>query len=151
MTAVPPNPPETDESPAGTIRSAVELLRGRAAAARDGRWSVIEIRDADPFGFPARVLANWATGRGTATAGVADARRKDAEFIALMQPGVAAALADWLEAELLMHQQAGVLASAAASGEIHIGGSLARVEVGMSTLDKALAVARAVAESGAGR
>lgn len=52
-------------------------------------------------------------------------------------------VADWLDAELLVHQQAGALAAAAASGEVHIGGELVRVEVGLSTFGKALAVARA--------
>lgn len=136
-----------DQAPADTIRHAITRLRAHATAATQGQRSLIEIRDPGRFGFPTRVIATWATDTGgEASTGVADARASDAAFIALMNPLVAVALADWLEAELLVHEQAGALALAATSGEVHIGGHVARVEVGLSTLDKALAVARALVQ-----
>jgi len=52
------------------------------------------------------------------------------------------AIADWLDAELSVHQQAGALAASAASGDLHVMGEPLRFEVGLSTFDKALAVAR---------
>ena len=130
----------TDQSPADTIRRAIHLLRTHAEAATPGPWVSLgggdrlirqhdDVDDTDGFDYVVdEPMSNSA----------------NAAYIALMNPLVAASLADWLAAELLVHEQAGALAAAATSGEVHIGGSVARMEVGLSTLDKALAVAVAL-------
>lgn len=139
----------SDLSPADTIRTAIDLLREHAAAATAGRRSVVEIRDPGLLDFPTRVLAAETTATGSVVwVTVADTRPGDAEFIALFTRDAGLALADWLAAELRVHEQAGALAAAATSGEVHIGGSVARMEIGMSTLDKALAVATALTGAG---
>lgn len=138
----------SDLSPADTIRAAIHLLRTSAADATPGRRSVVEIRDPGPLDYPARVLAAETTATGSVVwATVADTRPGDAGFIALFTRDAGLALADWLAAELRVHEQAGALAAAATAGEVHIGGSVARMEVGLSTLDKALAVAVALTGS----
>lgn len=126
-----------DQAPADTIRHAITRLRDSAADATPGPWTSLDGGDRlihehdDGFDYVVdEPMSNAA----------------NAWYIALMNPLVAVALADWLEAELLVHEQAGALALAATSGEVHIGGHVARVEVGLSTLDKALAVARALVQ-----
>lgn len=80
MTAVP-------DQPAALLRQAAEKLRSAATNATSGPWIVHEAH-----GF-LRVDNN----RGHSGADLPEWNRDTAEYIALMHPGVGAALADWLE------------------------------------------------------
>lgn len=83
-----------DLSPAGELRKAAQLIREHAQAATQGPWRVDATAEGDPVIYvphpniaeAANVLfeADWGT-------------EEDAYHIASMHPGVAAAVAAWLE------------------------------------------------------
>ncbi|WP_329390140.1 hypothetical protein [Streptomyces sp. NBC_01716] len=73
-------------SPADELRTAAALLRARATTATPSPWTQTGIGD---FGW-------YIDGPGIETAD-SDQGRADADYIALMHPGVGAALADWLD------------------------------------------------------
>jgi len=90
----------TDLSPAEELRAAAELIRDRAEAATPGPWHAFSHSQ------------DWYVGSsfGQVTTGVHDEPgsdelvlierdHADAEHIAGMHPGVALAVADWLDAE----------------------------------------------------
>lgn len=128
---------EMNRAPDETLRAAAGLLRARAEVATPGPWryvnrepcgSTIEyavVQDSmDTLVADCGVTEDeWATG--------------DAHYIATMHPGVAAALADWLDAEAAGWD----LMSAAERVTVALGGE---VTVRHSTWAEALTVARAV-------
>lgn len=75
-------------SAAGRIRVAAALVRRVARAATPGVWLSIPALD----GLPAGVVA------GHVVVVDADERTADAAYVAMMQPALALALADWLDA-----------------------------------------------------
>lgn len=77
-------------TPADELRAAAALLRERATNATPGPWSQTGIGD---YGW----TVSSPTGALVDTDD-SDQGRADADFIALMHPGVGAALADWLDA-----------------------------------------------------
>lgn len=118
-----------------TLRRASKLMRERAHAATPGPWVSLDGgdrlihdpgHDLDP---PVYVVDEPMSNAA------------NAEHIAAMHPGVALALAGWLDAEADAHQACAVLAATAESGELAVGGTPVRIEVGLSTLGDALAVA----------
>ena len=74
-------------SAAETLREAAKVLRGRAEAATPGPWAV-RAGNVEHY-FP------YLGGYGV----IASPLESDATLIATMHPGVALALADWLDAE----------------------------------------------------
>lgn len=132
-----------------TLRRGAEKLRGLATAATLGPWR------ATPYG-DGPTQSWYVTGRHTLiTTGLHedldDAElvaiehdRTDAEYIAAVNPAAGLLLADWLDAEADAHDSGMAvsetlrdMASKAGAGEHHI-------QVAASTLDQALAVARAL-------
>lgn len=87
----------TAESPAALIRRASERLREAAGAATSGPWSIVP-GAANVWRFPdegAPTLVVCGIGNRTDRR----VRKEDAAYIALADPVVGAALADWLDAE----------------------------------------------------
>jgi hypothetical protein len=88
------------EAPADTIRRAAKVMRGHAEAATKGPWRAVAGRWGDetfaavvaPEGDPANA-ETWlmATGRGSIC------QEADAKHAAFWHPGVAVAVADWLD------------------------------------------------------
>lgn len=82
-------------TPAERLREAARVLRWRASFATPGPWETFRRGDPDgPFGVTAEES-------GDIDPDIFDGapRRGDATYIATMHPGVALALADWLDAE----------------------------------------------------
>lgn len=127
------------ESPTQTLRRAAEKLRGIANAATEGPWATgksgmsvwVESAAGDLF-----VADTGDRGNQFAEA--------DAAHIAAMHPRVAVAVADWLDAEADCHEGATAVSEAACALAENAGAGQHRVMVAASTLDQALAVARAV-------
>ncbi|GAA0704844.1 hypothetical protein GCM10010193_69820 [Kitasatospora atroaurantiaca] len=96
-----------DLSPAETLTTAAKLLRERATAITapdpglDQPWHVEECADNETGGCPCIVAYQQhddSSGFGVTTRYVADAETPEfAQWIALMNPGVGLALADWLD------------------------------------------------------
>ena len=91
----------TPETPAETIRRAAVMLRERADVATPGPWSHMCLGSEGCL-----VLRKHGTIRERGRGRVARFGQKDwqsdhadAEFVAAMHPGVAVALADWLDRE----------------------------------------------------
>ncbi|MCK2144864.1 hypothetical protein MWG58_28905 [Streptomyces sp. WAC00276] len=88
-------------TPADTLRAAAEKLRALADAAHGSPWAAVEI-PRPGYDLPAWwVESDHQDPDGSTSATVADCPwgEADAHYIAAMHPGVATALAKWLEAE----------------------------------------------------
>lgn len=72
------------------LRAAAELLRGRSDAATPGPWTAPEFYE----GVRGAGDRNWVADTSASQSG-----HDDAAFISTMNPTVALALADWLEAD----------------------------------------------------
>lgn len=126
----------TDTTPAGELRAAADKLRTLAAQAAQPPWTTswqlqeYAVMSADPAEHP---VAEWtyavATREPQASEQRAECDTANADYIAVMHPGVGHALADWLDAE----------ANTWAGDEVH-----SRCTPQTCTSEAALAVARAV-------
>jgi hypothetical protein len=151
------------EPPVETLRRAAEHMRSRAEAATPGPWarplntrnkaivtaSLPEgeqgayISGTDPTtGERERccvVLANtWSDGKH-----FRKRSGRDLEFIAAMHPAVALAVADWLDAEAAAHEGGMGVSDALRDLVAEVSTSEYDVQVAVSTLKQAVAVARA--------
>ncbi|MFF2184601.1 ead/Ea22-like family protein [Streptomyces sp. NPDC058155] len=90
-------------TPADELRTAAARLSALAAAATPGSWWAEELPANDHHKHPAHwVKTEYEDGENCLTSQVvADCpwAQADADFIELMNPGVGAAFADWLDAE----------------------------------------------------
>jgi hypothetical protein len=152
------------ESPAAFLRRASTHLRALAQAASPGPWerplntrykaivtaplpegetgSYIDGVDR-ATGERERccvVLANtWSNGKH-----YRKRSGRDLEYIAAMHPGVALAVADWLDAEADAHEGVMAVSEGVCDIAVAVGAGEHRIEVAASTLDQALAVARSL-------
>jgi hypothetical protein len=140
------------ETPAETLRRAAEKARGLAAAATPGPWQTHDTH-LPVGGHTATVLS----GEGNDT----ELRAwlptwdhepwsevhnvwNDAAYIAALHPGVALLIADWLDAEADCHEGGMTVSQALCGMASDIGAGEYRIQVAASTLDQAVAVARAL-------
>ena len=96
------------ESPAATIRRAAALMRERAQAATEGPWEH-PLPNEVTFGYHQDGSRHTATWIATTDAGDEigeDGENANAEHIASWHPVVALAVAEWLEAALVMAELA---------------------------------------------
>ena len=127
------------EPPADTLRRAAEKLRGLAGAATEGPWAVgksgmsvwVEAASRDMF-----VADTGDQGNEFAEA--------DAAFTAAMHPGVALLLADWLDAEAGAHEGGMATSEGVCNLLAVVGAGEHTIQVAVSTLGQALAVARTI-------
>ncbi len=91
---------------AATMRRAAALMRDRAEAIPHGPWHWQALGE---HGYPQRVVNEGAYLIAECFTGP-DARLVEAEYIASMHPGVAAAVADWLDDEAERAERPGALA-----------------------------------------
>lgn len=129
-------PSVSTETPAETLRRAAEMMRAAANLATAGPYVVI------PTGGHVEIFGRdhfWVAQAGCDETTQA---HHDARYIAAMHPGVALAVAAWLQAEADAHDS-GMAASNALAGYLEeAGAGEHHVQVAVSTLDQALAVAR---------
>lgn len=126
------------ELPSETLRRAAEKLRALAQAASEGPWghasdgAFIEV-----YGHNRR----WVADAGRSESKQA---RHDGAFIATLHPGVAVLIADWLDAEAGAHE-GGMGITEAVRDLVAVVETRERdIQVAVSTLGQALAVARAL-------
>jgi len=120
-----------------TLRRAAEKMRERAKAATNGPYIAtvagghVEIHGHDHF---------W-----VATAGCDETSQahRDAEHIAAMHPAVALAVADWLDAEAAAHEGGMGVSDTLRDLVAEVSASEYDVQVAVSTLKQAVAVATA--------
>lgn len=123
------------ETPTQTLRRAAEKLRTLANAATPGPWTL----RTDDFNV-AVVGPHSSIYHRDGSPG----SHADALYVAALHPGVALALADWLDAEAAVHE-AGMQASEALCVVVEAAGAGEhRVQVHASTLDQAHALTRAI-------
>jgi hypothetical protein len=125
------------ESNTEIIRRAAAHMRARAEAATPGPWIAKDSgRHVTIFGTQHRYVAD---------AGVnhVDQVHRDAAHIAAMHPGVALAVADWLDAEAAAHEGGMGVSDALRDLVAEVSASEYDVQVAVSTLKQAVAVARA--------
>lgn len=144
--------PTPAEAPAAVLRRAAEKMRGLAQRATDGPWTASPVYSPDAsatsgvysYAHPTGTVLSEVVASGRIKQGYGGIRHPgNAVYIAAMHPGVALLIAAWLEAEADAHS-GGMAASNALAGYIsEAGAGEFQVQVAVSTLDQALAVARA--------
>lgn len=129
--------------PAAELRAAADKLRALAAAATQLPWRK---HDAE---YPHLVIQAPADAPASECAGMVSTNLTpnedaDAAYIAAMQPGVGAALADWLDGEAKKHA-ASIAAAASVWGSTGHPDAIAWLDTGAGRVSPhALAVARAL-------